>query len=519
MPTGVPGRAGAVSSRRIAGGPRPPPNGNRALFVERDQHDGVKEQADGAVDSTGHWSPQPPRLRRAQCRATTRRSRSLSPTIGAGRLGGADGRTEPADLGPPHPPGQLPEHGPGAYAPNSDFAEVLSTTRRVILVDRSRSVYEAILAQESNWDQASWHAAARINGNPLIADYYGAAGPSSDRLCRGGLRLRHRAGHYRHEGRGHLRCTRCTARRRSRSTTRRTSPRAYRSWRSSGTSSTPTASPVTRRPALPGELVLRDLGLQHRDPARRRARQHHRLHPRARRAPGPDGPGVWAGRTTPQTRTTRPPAPVPEDTYADAAHPGNWPYQERVLGWMGTPLIRYGSRPTRPRPTTAAELAANPRPSPRSARLADNDCTPPRPRTTRHLHRSPTRVLVARPGHLDPELLDHLRDQLATPSARGQANPRSPTRTPRYAARHQHCAVDGVDHRPGAGRPRRAEPGRSTSSAAGRQNWSTTAASPTPTAPTRNGDPIGADRHSPTRRRFRRGHPLHPHRERLRPET
>ena len=35
---------------------------------------------------------------------------------------------------------------------------------------------QAIMAQESNWSQASWHALPGIGGNPLIADYYGAAG-------------------------------------------------------------------------------------------------------------------------------------------------------------------------------------------------------------------------------------------------------------------------------------------------------------------------------------------------------
>ncbi len=36
------------------------------------------------------------------------------------------------------------------------------------------SVYEAIMAKESNYDQASWHAPEGTAGDPLIADYYGA---------------------------------------------------------------------------------------------------------------------------------------------------------------------------------------------------------------------------------------------------------------------------------------------------------------------------------------------------------
>jgi hypothetical protein len=34
------------------------------------------------------------------------------------------------------------------------------------------------------------------------------------------------------------------------------------------------------------------------------------------------------------------------ETYADAARPGDWPYQERVIGWMETPLLNYRGRPS-----------------------------------------------------------------------------------------------------------------------------------------------------------------------------
>ena len=64
-----------------------------------------------------------------------------------------------------------------AYAPSSDFPPVAlshpssSTTTAV-----PRSVMEAIMAQESNFDQASWHAISGVAADPLIADYYGSAG-------------------------------------------------------------------------------------------------------------------------------------------------------------------------------------------------------------------------------------------------------------------------------------------------------------------------------------------------------
>lgn len=34
--------------------------------------------------------------------------------------------------------------------------------------------------------------------------------------------------------------------------------------------------------------------------------------------------------------------------YGDAAHPGDWPYQERVMGWMETPLLTYQGSPSYP---------------------------------------------------------------------------------------------------------------------------------------------------------------------------
>ncbi|BAS18383.1 conserved hypothetical protein (plasmid) [Arthrobacter sp. Hiyo8] len=58
---------------------------------------------------------------------------------------------------------------------------------------------------------------------------------------------------------------------------------------------------------------------------------------------GPDG--TWGlGWANNPRNPSYPPNRTPflQSTYADAAHPGDWPYQERVLGWMASPLIRYG---------------------------------------------------------------------------------------------------------------------------------------------------------------------------------
>jgi lysophospholipase L1-like esterase len=40
-------------------------------------------------------------------------------------------------------------------------------------------VMYGIMAQESNWNQASWHALAGYGGNPLVANYYGSSDPAN----------------------------------------------------------------------------------------------------------------------------------------------------------------------------------------------------------------------------------------------------------------------------------------------------------------------------------------------------
>jgi len=48
-----------------------------------------------------------------------------------------------------------------------------------------RSVIEAIAAQESNWWQATFHALPGVAADPLVADYYGNGGNSVDQFDTG----------------------------------------------------------------------------------------------------------------------------------------------------------------------------------------------------------------------------------------------------------------------------------------------------------------------------------------------
>ncbi|MFD8726198.1 SGNH/GDSL hydrolase family protein [Streptomyces sp. NPDC059629] len=64
--------------------------------------------------------------------------------------------------------------GLSAYSPSADFplpAPFGSGAKSI-----PREVLEGVFAQESNFNQATWHAVQGVAGNPMIADYYGAGG-------------------------------------------------------------------------------------------------------------------------------------------------------------------------------------------------------------------------------------------------------------------------------------------------------------------------------------------------------
>lgn len=65
----------------------------------------------------------------------------------------------------------------GSYFPNTDFPPPAISGNSGVSVPPQ--VLYGILAQESNWNQASWHALAGYGGNPLIANYYGSTNPMS----------------------------------------------------------------------------------------------------------------------------------------------------------------------------------------------------------------------------------------------------------------------------------------------------------------------------------------------------
>ncbi|GAA1965128.1 hypothetical protein GCM10009838_23240 [Catenulispora subtropica] len=64
-----------------------------------------------------------------------------------------------------------------AYTASSNFApHTLLVPGAMTTGPVPAQVFLGVLAQESNFNQASWHSLPGLSGNPLIADYYGSAG-------------------------------------------------------------------------------------------------------------------------------------------------------------------------------------------------------------------------------------------------------------------------------------------------------------------------------------------------------
>lgn len=228
-----------------------------------------------------------------------------------------------------------------AYAPNSDFALIpldhpSSDTWNTV----PRSVFEAIMAQESNWSQASWHAPQGVAGDPLTADYYGAAGgidsidyaaadcgygvsQVTDGMHVGDTSLSAHgqikvAVDYEENIAAGLQILESTWNQLYTDgiIANNGDPKYLENWfwaawaYNSGIQPTGSYDPsgCTAGPSCTGPDGTWGLGW----------------------ANNPENPAY------PPTRD-----PYLKDSYADAAHPGNWPYEERIMGWMASPIIRY----------------------------------------------------------------------------------------------------------------------------------------------------------------------------------
>lgn len=232
----------------------------------------------------------------------------------------------------------------GAYSPESDFPQPGLTGGSYHV---PALVVAGILATESNFNQASWHATGGTAGDPLIADYYGDGGSSSfidyskadcgygigqitDIMSAGnsiGPTIQQRVAVDYTENIAatvqHLAAT----------------------WNQLAAYS----PPITINNSDPqwlenwyATIWAYNSGVEPRDAS-------YGL-PSGCTVPGPpsctDSAGNWGlgWSNNPINPFYQPGRPVfLSDSYADAATPQNWPYQERVFGWMATPLLRYSA--------------------------------------------------------------------------------------------------------------------------------------------------------------------------------
>lgn len=240
--------------------------------------------------------------------------------------------------------------GLAAYAPSSDFPLISLDHPSGGGSTVPRSVFEAIMAQESNWSQASWHATKGVAGDPLIADYYGAGGgidtiDYANADCGYGISqvtTGMRNGDHEFSAHGQIKVA-----------------VDYQENIAAG---------LQILESTWNQLYTAGIIANNGDPSDLENwyfaawAYNTGIQPNAANGnttgctPGPTctGPdGTWGlGWTNNPDNLDYPPNrdPFLQDTYADAAHPADWPYQERVLGWMAQPLLRYSndaySRPT-----------------------------------------------------------------------------------------------------------------------------------------------------------------------------
>jgi hypothetical protein len=190
-----------------------------------------------------------------------------------------------------------------------------------------RELLEGIVAQESNFKQASWHSVQGVAGNPLIADYYGAGGGYvvgvQEPDCGYGLG---QITTGMHTGEMSYDRQRKVAVDYAENLAAAAQILAQK-WNELA------AAGITANDADPGTLENWYLALWDYNSG---------LHPAS--GSGPWGLGWFNNPANPDYPYNRGPflhADTPlgvQITYQDAATPGNWPYEEKVFGWMEVPI-------------------------------------------------------------------------------------------------------------------------------------------------------------------------------------
>jgi RHS repeat-associated protein len=190
-------------------------------------------------------------------------------------------------------------------------------------------VVDAIMAQESNWNQASWHALPGVAGDPLVADYYGAAGSISS--------INYSAADC---GYGIMQVT----------TGMRASDTQFTAAEEAAVATKTSENVAAGLQILAStwnQLYSAGVVANGGDPQKLEnwyfAAWAYNTGFHAQSGSNPWGLG-WTNN--PQNSSWNPSrAPFLRNTYGDAAHPGDWPYQEKIMGWMGRALLDTHANP------------------------------------------------------------------------------------------------------------------------------------------------------------------------------
>lgn len=243
-----------------------------------------------------------------------------------------------------------------SYQPSLDFAPVTLTGGGGAPIPPS--VVQALYAQESNWKQASFHALPGVSGNPLVADYYGSAGGISSMdydLADCGYGI-----------------------------SQITDPMTAASPTFSANGKTKVALDYAENIAAGiqilaqkwNQLAAAGITVNGGNPAYLENwyfaiwAYNSGFHAQSGAAP-------WGlGWTNNPQNSDYPPDRTPflRNTYADAAHPADWPYQERVIGFMESPLVDYHGLRSYSGPASGRPLLTLPSHSLFCA--SSNDCDP-----------------------------------------------------------------------------------------------------------------------------------------------
>ncbi|GAB3972988.1 hypothetical protein GCM10029978_051330 [Actinoallomurus acanthiterrae] len=225
-------------------------------------------------------------------------------------------------------PAKYANLGLSAYAPSTDFPlpAPFGAGGKAI----PREVLDAVFAQESNFKQASWHSIQGLAGNPLVADYYGAGGGYVPGVqtpdCGYGL--------------GQV------------TTGMTKGAMSYDLQRKVAVDYAEDAAAAAQILAQKwNELAAAGITANGADPATLENwflalwDYNSGLHPSSDGTPwglgwlnNPANP-VYPYNRHPFLHEDWVPGAVLNLTYDDASHPGDWPYEEKVFGWMEIPQI------------------------------------------------------------------------------------------------------------------------------------------------------------------------------------